>query len=531
MDDRSEQVLAIAVTFMVICWTTVGLRVYCRLHVVKSFGLDDLSLVILQLVYTVYLISQLLGWQHGTGQHKSALSEANNSQALMFWFICELLYIACTCLLKISAGHFLLRLAVDARHVWVLRALMLSTAAFGTAYFFMVLFQCEPPSVFWESSPRSPGQCWSDGVVLALTYAASAVNCLADWSFGLMPILVVRTLHMPRGTKVLVGCLMSFAAIASIATIVRMVYIPTLLDGDDFLFHTTDVAIWSTVEVGIGIAALSMAALHPLLTFWRRRLGLRHPHSAATGTADSSSLPLSSTPRRKRPTRLLGPLRRNYMRANSQPDLRQHHSRHRSEQRTQQQQEPHSPLKLRPEETIMHMSSASGPPPASTAAPFSRFALASWIEEGAAGGGGRGSRSSSRSYHSRSNGSSTTELADWTASNSNSNGGGGGGGGSGGITKTTEVSQSQHRLDSLPRMEAVLLSKAGETHHETPTTNPTTKTTTTTIADKAPRLALVLPVPSLAAFIVSAGHRWSLGSSNKRPCQAIIGEESARGKG
>lgn len=48
MDDRSEQVLAIAVTFLAVSWVAVGLRVHCRLHVVKSFGMDDLSLVILQ---------------------------------------------------------------------------------------------------------------------------------------------------------------------------------------------------------------------------------------------------------------------------------------------------------------------------------------------------------------------------------------------------------------------------------------------------------------------------------------------------
>ncbi|KAK8052591.1 hypothetical protein PG993_003976 [Apiospora rasikravindrae] len=406
MNDRNEQVLAVAVAFLVLCWIAVGLRVYCRVHVVKSFGPDDFSLVILQLVYTVYLISQLLGWRHGTGRHKSALSEADNSHALMYWFICELLYIACTCLLKVAAGQFLLRLAVDARHVWALRALMLSTALFGTAYFFMVLFQCEAPRVFWEESPRVSGKCWSDLVVLALTYAASAVNCLVDWCFGLMPVLVVRTLNMPRGTKALVACLTSFAAIASIATIVRMVYIPTLLDGDDFLFQTTDVALWSTVEVGIGIAALSPGRAPP-------------PHR-----------PLAP-PARSYPCLHY----RKYMRA----DNRDPRQQQQQQQQQQKEEERSPPLKLRPEETILHISSASGPPPASPS--LSRFALSSWIEEG-----GRGSRSSSRSHyhHSRSNAESTTELADW------------GGGVCGGITKTTEVSQSQHRLDSLPRMDVML---------------------------------------------------------------------------
>lgn len=133
-----------------------------------------------------------------------------------FYFICELLYVVCTSLLKIATGHFLLRLAADARHIWLVRGLMVSTALLGGGYFFMVLFQCQPsPSVFWDENPRAaPGdKCWDDGVVLGLTYAASAMNCLADWTFGLMPVLVVRTLNMPRGARILVACLMSFAAV------------------------------------------------------------------------------------------------------------------------------------------------------------------------------------------------------------------------------------------------------------------------------------------------------------------------------
>ncbi|KAK8043228.1 hypothetical protein PG994_013711 [Apiospora phragmitis] len=43
---------------------------------------------------------------------------------------------------------------------------------------------------------------------------------------------------------------------------------------------------------------------------------------------------------------------------------------------------------------------------------------------------------------------STTKLADW-----------GGVTGAGGITKLTEMSQSQHRLDSLSRLDAVLLTQ------------------------------------------------------------------------
>lgn len=52
---------------------------------------------------------------------------------------------------------------------------------------------------------------------------------------------------------------------ASSATIVRFPFLHTLTDIDDFLYSTADVAIWSTVETGIGITAAAAATLRPLL--------------------------------------------------------------------------------------------------------------------------------------------------------------------------------------------------------------------------------------------------------------------------
>ena len=52
---------------------------------------------------------------------------------------------------------------------------------------------------------------------------------------------------------------------ASTATIVRFPYLHSLTDIDDFLYSTSDVAIWSTVETGLGITAAGFATLRPLL--------------------------------------------------------------------------------------------------------------------------------------------------------------------------------------------------------------------------------------------------------------------------
>lgn len=51
---------------------------------------------------------------------------------------------------------------------------------------------------------------------------------------------------------------------ASIATIVRIPYVHTLGDAQDFLYSTTDVAIWSCSETGLAITASCGAVLRPL---------------------------------------------------------------------------------------------------------------------------------------------------------------------------------------------------------------------------------------------------------------------------
>lgn len=206
-----------------------------------------------QIVFTVYLAAQTLGWKHGLGQHEARLTPEDRSIALMvsnnkflatvivrakmakWWLVCFLLYIICVCFFKVSVSLFLLRIAVDRPHVWMLRMMALWICVCGTAYLFMAIFQCQPPYIWWTESPRAPGKCWDDKVVLGMDILASIFNCTADWALVILPIFVLKSLQMERRTKIMVGCLLSFAAVGSTATFIRIFFLPRLLQGDDFL--------------------------------------------------------------------------------------------------------------------------------------------------------------------------------------------------------------------------------------------------------------------------------------------------------
>ena len=46
MEDRSHEVLTIAMLFLVLSWVTMGLRVYVRTGMLKSFGMDDWAMLV-----------------------------------------------------------------------------------------------------------------------------------------------------------------------------------------------------------------------------------------------------------------------------------------------------------------------------------------------------------------------------------------------------------------------------------------------------------------------------------------------------
>ncbi|KAF6807254.1 integral membrane protein [Colletotrichum sojae] len=273
MADKSAEVVAVAVLFLLLTWIAVGLRMYSRTVLVRSVGNDDKVMVILLILFTVYTGMQIYGGTRGIGSLDSELSPQRRKEALRLWWILELLNVCSTCLLKISVGYFLLRVAIDRPHVWIIWILMAGTVVFGTTYLIMVMIQCRPIATYWEQGPRTPDKCWPKQVIYIMTIAATVINTSADFVFGTLPWFIVRSMNLPIGTKIVVVCILGLAAVGSTATIVRAFYIPTLLEGNDFLNKTTNFAVWSTVEPGIGIIAACIATLRPLYHLVLSKMG------------------------------------------------------------------------------------------------------------------------------------------------------------------------------------------------------------------------------------------------------------------
>lgn len=139
---------------------------------------------------------------------------------------------------KLSIGLFLLRIIVERVHLWLIYVALLINILSGFAFFLVTLLQCHPVSYFWTRwKGNEDGYCINIEIVIALTYFYSALNILADFTFAILPILIVWRLNMNFRLKIATLPLLSMGCVASSAVVVRLPFVQNFRDSE-FLCKT-----------------------------------------------------------------------------------------------------------------------------------------------------------------------------------------------------------------------------------------------------------------------------------------------------
>ncbi|KAI4699910.1 hypothetical protein J4E89_011084, partial [Alternaria sp. Ai002NY15] len=100
------------------------------------------------------------GW-YGVGKHTPDISNEDLTPMLKANLATRLLYVVAICLVKFSILVFYHRLDPRRPTRWIVYFLMAWVAALSIVTFFVLLFVCTPPSLFWdlESQALHPEKC------------------------------------------------------------------------------------------------------------------------------------------------------------------------------------------------------------------------------------------------------------------------------------------------------------------------------------------------------------------------------------
>ena len=193
--------------------------------------------------------------------------------------------------IKASLAIMLLRLTIVRTHRIIIWITIIVTEVFSAFFFLLFIFQCRPSSYFWTMFTGAKGSCINPMIIVRVTYIYSALICIGDWTLAIIPYFIVRKLQMRPRAKMLVAIILSMGAIASTATIIRIPYLVSLSNKADFLYATTDVAIWTCCETGLAIVATSAATLRPMFQSFISRTANGLSRTNSNGRARSRSRP------------------------------------------------------------------------------------------------------------------------------------------------------------------------------------------------------------------------------------------------
>ncbi|CAK7272941.1 hypothetical protein SEPCBS57363_005401 [Sporothrix epigloea] len=267
-DDRGPQLAAILISFLVFSIVATALRCYSMGVILKRFYVEDWLAVITAGVYCIYTAVGLRSIHYGLGQHVHNVPPEDRVNAVLYRWIGSLLYIGISTASKYVVGLFLLRICSHCHWqrvtIWVLLAVV---TIFNILYLGFDIFSCHPIELQWTryaDPPPSTGYCNASSFATVSTYVAAFLNVVGDWTLALLPSYLVWQAKMDRRKKISISAVLAIGSVASIATIVRIVYADGYLDSPDFLYNFIDLGIWSTLEIGIALAASSLATLTPL---------------------------------------------------------------------------------------------------------------------------------------------------------------------------------------------------------------------------------------------------------------------------
>ncbi|KAL1881321.1 hypothetical protein Daus18300_001174 [Diaporthe australafricana] len=271
IENRGPELRGVAITLVAMATISFALRAYVRARMVKAFGVDDWFMLAATIMFILFVTCVNIGVHYGTGRHYADLTQQNFENAMQFWYYCYIWYCWTMIFSKISIGIFLLRIIVERIQIWFIYIALAINVMTGLVFFFVTTLQCQPVSYFWHKS--QPGTCIPISIIIGLTYLYSSLNIICDFTFALLPIFIVRKLNMKRRMKIAIIPLLSMGCVASCAVVVRLAYVESFRN-PDFLWATTEIAIWSTVEGGLAVTAGSLACIRPLFKVIVHSLGL-----------------------------------------------------------------------------------------------------------------------------------------------------------------------------------------------------------------------------------------------------------------
>ncbi|KAL5093724.1 hypothetical protein Trisim1_010451 [Trichoderma cf. simile WF8] len=244
---------------------TTGLRIYTRFSL-NAQGLDDYCIIIVSVLALARMAIQVVQVAvYHNGRHRWYISESDYIKNNMLGWYAQILLFASVCFLKSSILFLIIRLRDEPKVRRTLYAVVIGLFATNFGSIFILVAECSPPSVYWT---QKGGKCWDTRIRIYAIYLTIAYSVATDILCSLLPLYVVWGVGIKMHTKIAVCGLMSLGLLATAFGVARAASLGLVTV--DLSWDYAISAIWSNLELFLGIIAANVAISHSIYTFFRQ---------------------------------------------------------------------------------------------------------------------------------------------------------------------------------------------------------------------------------------------------------------------
>ncbi|RDW85146.1 hypothetical protein BP6252_02736 [Coleophoma cylindrospora] len=266
INGQGKFMIVLSAVFLALNMFFIGLRVYTKTVVSKTFSMNDVGMMTVVLTYASLMALLILGVKNGIGGHITAASLTNIGESLKYIWFLEVIYVLLTSIMKASIATTLLQWAQKRVHIVLLWTAIVLDALICSIFVFYLIFQCQPVSYAWTFiNPASKGHCAPFTGQLYMGYALCIVTISLDMLFLFVPFFMLEGRGVSQRIKLYIYGLFGLGVLASIANFIRLAALVKLKASSDALFDAAPVFEWSVVEVSIGICVAGILELGPLM--------------------------------------------------------------------------------------------------------------------------------------------------------------------------------------------------------------------------------------------------------------------------
>ncbi|KAK6948368.1 hypothetical protein Daesc_010134 [Daldinia eschscholtzii] len=259
-DNRASILIGVVCLVCTVATTAVGLRFYTRSCMLKQLGIDDYLILAAWVFALATGISQCTNTRNGLGKHVWDLgSDAQRSNYLKGFYVSIALYNTGLLFIKLAFLTQYYRVLAIKKMRTILVVAMILIGCWSISQIAVGIFICDPVSGFWE---KSTGSCIGN---YPQWYINAAGNIATDIAIFVLPLPVLRHLHLPKAQKLVLIGIFSFGFFTCAISVIRIKFLQL---GGDFSYENVEGSSWSITELCSGITCACLPTLRPLVSKW-----------------------------------------------------------------------------------------------------------------------------------------------------------------------------------------------------------------------------------------------------------------------